>query len=65
MTICPNTLQVLKVSNGTRPVIQVADVAVNRASMYDTLLSFVLIGSDNSNEPISIIAAKPIATIFG
>ena len=35
-TICPNKLQVVIVGNVTRPVTQVAVVAVNNASMYDT-----------------------------
>ncbi len=65
MTICPNTLQLLKVSNGTSPVMQVADADVNKASINAALPCFELIGSVKSTAPIIMISANPTATIFG
>ena len=65
ITTCPKADQVVKVSNGTRPVMQVAEVAVNNASINDMLPTFELTGSIKSPVPKSINKAKPNATIFG
>ena len=59
ITICPKTLQVVAVGSVTRPVTQVAVVAVNRASMYETLSPFLaLIGSDNNALPTNMAIKK-------
>lgn len=65
ITICPKIVQFVKVSNGTSPVMQVAEVAVNRASIYEAPPVFELIGKLNKTEPISISKANPQATILG
>ena len=59
ITICPKKLQVVAVGRVTSPVTQVAVVAVNKASVYDTVFpSAQLIGSDSSRLPIRIVIKK-------
>ena len=61
MTTCPNILHAVAVGNVTRPVTQVAVVAVNNASMYDTATpSRALIGSANNTLPQRIVIRKLI-----
>ena len=59
ITICPKRLQVEKVGSVTRPVTQVAVVAVNNASVYGMgIWSAELIGSANSRLPSMITLRK-------
>ncbi|MNI41184.1 hypothetical protein D3C73_954300 [compost metagenome] len=66
MTSCPNTVNWVPVSTTTKPVIQVADVAVNKASIQLKERSpLEAIGSDRSIVPIQIMTTKPSAKNWG
>jgi hypothetical protein len=66
ITIWPNNEKSFPVSFTTRPVTQVAEVAVNRASVYAVLLpDDDAKGSHRTREPNRIAVKKLIATIFG
>ena len=60
ITTCPNRLQVVAVGTVTRPVTQVAVVAVNRASMYGTACpSAELTGNESKMLPMNMVIKKP------
>lgn len=60
ITIFPNKLHVEKIGNVTSPVTQVADVAVNKASIYGTDSPVAeLIGNFNNKLPKRITIIKP------
>jgi hypothetical protein len=62
MINCPPIFQCSLVVNVVNPVTQVADVAVNNASINGVLCpDFVNIGRVNNTLPNKIIAAKPKA----
>ncbi|MNZ65510.1 hypothetical protein D3C78_837070 [compost metagenome] len=64
ITVFPKMVNVVPVSSTTSPVTQVADVAVNNASIKLTAFPLVLeMGSISSKAPIRMIDAKPSTII--
>ena len=60
MTSCPNGLKAFPVSTTTRPVTQVADVEVKRASTNPRPDMFVAEGSIRRTVPMEMRMANPI-----
>jgi hypothetical protein len=63
MTSCPNALKTFPVSTITRPVTQVADVDVKRASTKPRLCVFIEEGNISRAVPIEIRMANPMIEI--
>jgi hypothetical protein len=63
MTSCPNELKTFPVSTTTRPVTQVADVDVKRASTNPRLCGLVAEGNMSRVVPIEIRMANPMIEI--